>query len=80
MKRTVICYKVKEAEIVNKGTKYETSLGDTFLGWYTYKTREEAEAEVAKINVEHPERDFTGRKVNWDKVAYYFVDEQEEMY
>lgn len=79
MKSTVICYKMKEPVVYNKGTKYETSR-DTFLAYYTYKSVAEAQKEVDEINSTHPAEQWNKTKIDWDKVDYYFVSEQEEMY
>lgn len=79
MKRTVICYKTTEPTYYNKGTKYEKTC-DTFLAYYTYKTVEEAQTECDKLNTEHPEKLWNGERIDWTKIAYFFVSEQEEIY
>lgn len=79
MKQTVICYKTINPVYYNKGTKWEKTC-DTFLAYYTYKTREAAEQEVAEMNANHPAKLWNGEPIDWEKIAYFFVDEQEEMY
>lgn len=79
MKRTVVCYKTVEPTYYNKGTKWEKTC-DEFLAYYTYKTIEEAKKEVEEMNANHPAVDACGNPIDWTKVAYFFVDEQEEMY
>ena len=79
MKKTVICYKTTEPTYYNKGTENEKAC-DTFLAYYTYKTIEEAQAECDKLNAEHPEKLWNGERINWAKVAYFFINEQEEMH
>lgn len=75
---TVICYKTKNPEIFNKGTKYE-KICDTFLAYYTYKSVEEAQKEVDEINKTKPEKLWNGELAKCDERTY-FVSEQEEMY
>ena len=79
MKKTVICYKTVNPIYYNKGTKYETT-ENTFLAYYTYKTIEEAQEEVNTLNATHPERLWTGERLDWAEIDYFFVSEQEEMY
>lgn len=76
--RTVICYKQNEPTVYNKGTKWETS-EDTFLAYYTYKTKDEAQKEVDEINTNKPEKLFNGEQAKCNE-RIYFVSEQEEMY
>ena len=76
---TTICYKMKNPVYYNKGTKWEKS-SDEFLAYYTYKSVEDAKKEVEEINSNKPEKLETGAPVNWDEVAYFFVNEQSEMY
>ena len=76
---TVICYKMKEPVCYNKGTKWEKT-HDEFLAYYTYKNVEEAKKEVEEINRTKPAKLWNGAPVDWEKVAYFFVSEQEEMY
>ena len=64
--RTVIIYKTKQNE--------------TYLAYYTYKTVEEAQKEVDKINSTKPEKLWNGEKINWDRIEKFMVNEQEEMY
>lgn len=44
---TTICYKTSNPIVYN---------ADTFLAYYTYKTREEAQKEVDEINTTKPEK------------------------
>ena len=74
-----ICYKMKEKVYYNKGTKSERT-HDTFLAYYTYKSKEEAQKDVDEINRTHPAEEKNGTPIDWNKVDYYFVNEQEEMY
>ena len=70
-----ICYKTSKPIVYNAGTKYE-SIINTFLAYYTYKTREEAQKEVDEINTTKPEKLWNGELAKCDE-RIYFVDEQE---
>lgn len=72
---TTICYKTSKPVVYNAGTKWE-SASDTFLAYYTYKTREEAQKEVDEINITKPEKLWNGELAKCDERTY-FVDEQE---
>jgi len=73
---TTICYKTKEPTYYNKGTEWEKSC-DTFLAYYTCKTMEEAEVETEEMNRTHPTHYSNGLPIDWEKIDYFFVDEQE---
>lgn len=79
MKKAVICYKTIEPTYYNKGTKWEKTC-DEFLAYYTNKSVEEALEEVKEMNASHPTKDGCGNPIDWTKVAYFFVNEQEEMW
>jgi hypothetical protein len=79
MERPCICYKTKEPTYYNKGTKYESSC-DEFLLYQCFRKIEEVQAEVDRLNNDHPEKDFMGNKIDWNKIDYFFVNVQEEMY
>lgn len=64
---TTICYKTSKPIGYN---------ADTFLAYYTYKTREEAQKEVDEINTTKPEKLWNGEFAKCDERTY-FVDEQE---
>ena len=64
---TTICYKTSKPIVHNV---------DTFLAYYTYKTREEAQKEVDEINTTKPEKLWNGELAKCDERTY-FVDEQE---
>ena len=64
---TTICYKTSKPIVHNT---------DTFLAYYTYKTREEAQKEVDEINTTKPEKLWNGELAKCDERTY-FVDEQE---
>jgi len=78
MIKTVICYKTRVPEVYNKGTKWERTHSD-FLLYYTNKTREEAQQDVNRLNTTKPKTFCNGEKIDWDKIDYFYVDEQEEM-
>ena len=78
MKQTVICYKTKEPVYYNKGTKDERQC-DQFLAYYTTKTKEEAQTECNELNNHHYEKLWNNEKIDWNKIEYFFTDEQEEM-
>lgn len=59
---------------------YETKNGDSYLAYYTYKTKEEAQKEVDELNTIKPIKLRNGEAIDWNNVNYFFVDEQEEMY
>lgn len=73
---TTINYVTKEPTIYNKGSKWEASC-DTFLAYYTYKTIEEAKAEVEEMNRTHPTYAGNGEPINWEKIDHFFIDEQD---
>lgn len=75
---TAICYKTKAPIVYKKGTKHESSC-DHFFSYYTYKTKEEAQKEVDKINRTKPKALWNGKKIDWTKIDYFFVTDQEEM-
>lgn len=56
---------------------YETKKGGTYLAYYTYKTKEEAQKEADELNTT---KLWNGVAIDWSDVDHYFVDEQEEMY
>lgn len=64
---TTICYKTSNPIVYNV---------DTFLAYYTYKTREEAQKEVDEINTTKPEKLWNGELAKCDERTY-FVNEQE---
>lgn len=73
---TTINYKTTEPTVYNKGTEWEKTC-DTFLAYYTCKTIEEAKVDVDEMNRTHPTHAGNGEPIDWNKVAYFFVDEQE---
>ena len=75
---TVICYKTKVPTIYNKGTKYESSC-DEFLAYYTAKTKEKAQIECDELNNTKPNKLWNGREIDWNKIDYFYVDEQDMM-
>ena len=58
--------------------QYTKTTCDEFLRYVSYCKREEVEAEVEKLNTEHPEKDCFGAKIDWENIAYFFINEQEE--
>ena len=73
MNRMTICKKTKTAK------KFGNEYVDTFLVYYIYKTKEEAEAEAEALNREKPAKLWNGEEINWNEVEYFFAHEQEEM-
>lgn len=67
---TNICYKTNTPVVYNKGTVYEKSC-DTFLAYMTYKSIEEAQTEVDKINTEKPDKLFNGEAAKCDERTYF---------
>lgn len=67
----VICYKVVDPVIYNKGTKYEKKEW-TFLEYECHGVKDikQVEKRVAELNAHH-ER---------ENVDYYYIDTQEPMY
>lgn len=53
---------------------------EKYLAYYTYKTTEEAQKEVDKINAEKPEKLWNGEKINWEETEKFFVGQQKEMH
>lgn len=76
MKKTIVCYKTIKPVVYNEGTKYETTC-DTFLCYYTNKTIEEAQKDCDKMNAGKPLYIWNGKEIDWNKVAYFYADEQE---
>ena len=76
MTYTVICYHQKNPTIYNEGTEWEKKEYE-FLLRYSNKTVEEAQKEVDELNATKPEFDSTGHKLDWEKIEYLFVSEQE---
>lgn len=74
-----ICYKMKTPVVYNKGTKYERTC-DTFLAYYTSQSDAEAQAEAEWLNTTKLATLRTGTPINWEKIDYFFVNKQEEMY
>ena len=64
---TTICYKTSNPIVYN---------ADTFLAYYTCKTREEVQKEVDEINTTKPKKLWNGELAKCDE-RIYFVDEQE---
>ena len=73
MMMNVICYKVKNPVIYNKGTEWEKKV-DTFLKGYFCGTEKELETRVAELNAQEIKIE------DGMEVDYYFGDKQEEMY
>ena len=73
---TTINYKTRKPVIYNEGSEWEKSC-DTFLAYYTCKSAEEAQAEVDEMNKTHPTHFSNGERIDWDKIEYLFIGEQE---
>ena len=73
---TTINYKTRKPVVYNAGTEWEKS-NDTFLAYYTFKTIEEAQKEVDELNSTHPTHLPNRQPIDWEKIEYFFVDEQE---
>jgi len=76
---TVVCYKTKTPVYYNKGTQWEKT-HDVFLAYYTFKSVEEAQKEVDELNATKPAKLWNDAPIDWDDVAYFFVQQQGEMY
>lgn len=77
---TVICYKLINPIIYNKGTKYETKC-DEFLAYIIgNRTLEEGQAEANRLNIERPDRLWNGQPIEWNNIEYFFATRQEAMY
>lgn len=75
-----ICYKTKNPVVYNKGTKWEKTC-DKFLARYFENDMEKAQMEINRLNTEKPDRVCkAGMMIDWEKVDYFFINEQEEMY
>lgn len=59
---------------------YKTVKGDTYLAYYTYKTEQQAQAEVDNLNTNRPAKLWNGEHIDWTNVVEFFVYTQEEMY
>ena len=69
-----ICYKTIKATQYDSG---ETC--DEFLFSYFFGTKEEAEKKVKQINETKPLK-IDNEVIDWNKIKYFFVHEQEEFY
>ena len=69
--KKVVCYKVKKPMIFGRETC------DTFLAYYSYKTVEEIQKEVDRLNKTHPAEDICGNPIDWNEVDFFFVKEQD---
>lgn len=74
----VICYKLKQPRVYNRGTRYETS-EDSFLSYYTTGDLDRARAEATELNDQRPAKNRFGYPINWDDISYFYADEQEMM-
>ena len=74
----VICYKVKQPHIYNKGTKYEKTR-DEFLACYGLRDKEENIAFCKILNANPDQRRIFCKQhcLNEDNIAYFFHYEQE---
>ena len=74
-----VCYKTRKPVVYNKGTKYETTC-NTFLAYYSGKSRTELENYVNMVNTEKPKTVERFGKVDWNEIECFFIKEQEQMY
>lgn len=69
---TIMCYKLKEPIVYNKGTSWEKTQ-DKFLAYETYKGIEEAKAEAKRYNDTKPNVDALGNPIDWNKIDYFYA-------
>ena len=74
-----LCYKTKNPVIYNKGTIWEKQ-DDEFLAMYVSYNDQEAQAIADKLNSEKPNELPNGRNINWNEIAYFYINKQDEMY
>lgn len=79
MMMNVICYKMKEPVVYNKGTQWESSC-DTFLYRYVYGNKFQAQAVADELNQMLMDGVTTHDRLDMTKIARFYVDQQEEMY
>lgn len=80
MMQYVVCYKTKEPVIYNKGTQWETTC-DTFPSFYMgrFSPLEEAIKMCKELNENKPLKLWNGKDIDWNKIDFFYVDEQEPM-
>ena len=76
---TVVCYKLKEPVVYNKGTVYESKC-DHFLAYQTYETLEEAKKICEILNKTKPATLWNGEPIDWTQVEKFYADRQEVLY
>ena len=74
----VICYKVKEPVVYNKGTKWEKSC-DKFLACYGYANAEENKRLVNVLNMDEEAKGMfcDEHRLNANEIEYFYHHEQE---
>lgn len=79
MMMNVICYKMKEPVVYNKGTKWETSC-DTFLYKYVYGNETITQNLANELNEMLKDGVTAHDGLDMTKIARFFPSKQEEMY
>lgn len=79
MMMNVVCYKMKEPVVYNKGTQWESSC-DTFLYQYVYGSKENAQALVDTLNQMLKDGVVKYNGLDMTKIAKFYPSRQEEMY
>ena len=69
-----ICYKTIKATQYDNGKTC-----DEFLFSYFFGTKEEAEKKVKQINETKPLK-IDNEVIDWNRIKYFFIHEQEEFY
>ena len=75
----VICYKLKEPDVYNKGTPYEERV-DTYLACYGYRDEEENKKFVNVLNFDEEAKGMfcDERRLNADDIECFIHKMQEE--
>lgn len=79
MMMNVVCYKMKEPVVYNKGTQWESSC-DTFLYKYVYGNEANAQDLANKLNQMLMDGVTAHDGLDMTKIAKFYPSRQEEMY
>lgn len=79
MMMNVVCYKMKEPVVYNKGTQWESSC-DTFLYKYVYGNEVHAQDLANELNQMLMNGVATHDGLDMTKIAKFYPSRQEEMY
>lgn len=79
MMMNVVCYKMKEPVVYNKGTQWESSC-DTFLYKYVYGNEANAQGLANELNQMLMDGITAHDGLDMTKIARFYLSRQKEMY